>query len=175
MARTARLRSTRSCDWLAWAIERVLAIGLIVAIAFNFINVVGRYVTGFTLTGVDEIEIYMLIWIAFLDAAVVTWRGDHLRMDLIVKALAPPLQRAIYVFEAAVLLLVTTFVAWHSFLYVQRIFRLGAVSDIAHVPTWIAHSAVFVGFGADGFDRALPRPRAAATAAAGAALRSAAP
>ena len=137
----------RSCDWLAWTIERVLAIGLIVAIAFNFINVVGRYVTGFTLTGIDEIEIYLLIWIAFLNAAVVSWRRDHLRMDLIVKALPPPLQRAIYVFEAIVLLLVTTFVSYYSFLYVQRIFRLGAVSDMAHVPTWIAHSAVFVGFG----------------------------
>ena len=39
------------------------------------------------------------------------------------------------------------FVAWQSFLYVQRIYRLGAVSDIAHVPTWIPHSAVSVGFG----------------------------
>jgi TRAP-type C4-dicarboxylate transport system permease small subunit len=47
----------------------------------------------------------------------------------------------------AVVLLVSTFTAYYSFLYVQRIFRLGAVSDIAHVPTWIPHSAVFVGFG----------------------------
>jgi TRAP-type C4-dicarboxylate transport system permease small subunit len=137
----------RSCDTIAWAIERVLALGLIVAILFNVINVAGRYVTGFTLTGIDEIEIYLLIWIAFLNAAVVSWRRDHLRMDLIVKAMPTPLQRAIYVFEAVGLLIVTTFVGCYSFLYVQRIFRLGAVSDMAHVPTWIPHSAVFIGFG----------------------------
>jgi TRAP-type C4-dicarboxylate transport system permease small subunit len=137
----------RSCDTIAWAVERVLALGLIVAILFNVINVAGRYVTGFTLTGVDEVEIYLLIWIAFLNAAVVSWRRDHLRMDLIVKALPMPLQRAIYVFEAVVLLAVTAFVGYYSFLYVQRIFRLGIVSDMAHVPTWIPHSAVFIGFG----------------------------
>jgi TRAP-type transport system small permease protein len=138
----------RSCDALASVIERVLAVGLIGAILFNVINVVGRYVTGFTLTGIDEIEVYLLIWIAFLNAAVVSWRGAHLRMDLIVNALPDWLQRAIHVFEAVVLLMVTSFVAYYSFLYVQRIFRLGAVSDMARVPTWIAHSAVLVGFGA---------------------------
>jgi TRAP-type transport system small permease protein len=136
----------RSCDHIAWAIERVLAVGLIVAILFNVINVAGRYVTGFTLTGIDELEVYLLIWIAFLNAAVVSWRRDHLRMDLIVKALPGPMRRVTHAFEALILLIVTTFVAYQSFLYVQRIFRLGAVSDMARVPTWIAHSAVFVGF-----------------------------
>ena len=136
----------RSCDHIAWAIERVLAIGLIVAILFNVINVTGRYVTGFTLTGIDELEVYLLIWIAFLNAAVVSWRRDHLRMDLIVKALPGPMRRVTHAFEALILLIVTTFVAYYSFVYVQRIVRLGAVSDMARVPTWIAHSAVFVGF-----------------------------
>jgi TRAP-type C4-dicarboxylate transport system permease small subunit len=37
-------------------------------------------------------------------------------------------------------------VAWQSFLYVQRIYALGAVSDIAHIPTWIPHSAIPLSF-----------------------------
>lgn len=143
----ARSALALTCDRIAWTVERALGICLIVAILFNVINVTGRYVTGFTLTGIDEIEVYLLIWTAFLNAAVVSWRREHLRMDLIVKALPESLQRAIYLFEALVILLVTAFVAYASFLYVQRIFRLGAVSDMAQVPTWIAHSAVFVGFG----------------------------
>ena len=146
MAET-RSALARTCDRIAWAVERALGIGLIVAILFNVVNVTGRYVTGFTLTGIDEVEVYLLIWIAFLNAAVVSWRREHLRMDLMVNALPEPLQRAVYLFEAVVILLVTAFVAYTSFLYVQRIFRLGAVSDLAHIPTWIAHSAVFVGFG----------------------------
>jgi TRAP-type transport system small permease protein len=146
MAET-RSALARSCDSIAWTIERVLAVGLIVAILFNFLNVVGRYLTGFTLTGLEEIEVYLLIWIAFLNAAVVSWRREHLRMDLLVTAMPGPMQRAVHVFETIVTLLVTTFVGYYSFLYVQRIFRLGAVSGMARLPTWIPHSAVFVGFG----------------------------
>jgi TRAP-type transport system small permease protein len=146
MAET-RSALARSCDSIAWTIERVLAVGLIVAILFDFLNVVGRYLTGFTLTGLEEVEVYLLIWIAFLNAAVVSWRREHLRMDLLVTAMPGSMQRAVHVFETLVTLLVTTFVAYYSFLYVQRIFRLGAVSDMARLPTWIPHSAVFVGFG----------------------------
>jgi TRAP-type transport system small permease protein len=136
----------RSCDRIAWTVEHALAIGLILAILLNFINVVGRYAIGFTLTGGDELEVYVLISIAFLNAAVVSWRRDHLRMDLLVKAAPEALQRVVCVFETVVTLLVTTFVSYYSFVYVQRIFWLGTVSDMAHVPTWIPHSAVFVGF-----------------------------
>src|SRR3954470_21805503 len=105
----ARTLLERSCDQIASAVERVLALGLILAIVFNVINVAGRYVTGVTLTGVDEIEVYLLIWIAFLSAAVVGWRRDHLRMDLIVKAMPERLQRAVAVLEAVILLAVTGF------------------------------------------------------------------
>jgi TRAP-type C4-dicarboxylate transport system permease small subunit len=138
--------STSRRGKIASGIEYALAIGLIVAILFNFINVVGRYVTGVTLTGVDELEVYLLIWIAFLNAAVVSWHGQHLRMDLLLAAVSPSARRAVSFFETAVTILVTSFIAYQSFLYVMRIFQLGAVSDIARIPTWIPHSAVCLGF-----------------------------
>jgi TRAP-type C4-dicarboxylate transport system permease small subunit len=46
------------------------------------------------------------------------------------------------------MLVIAAFVAWHSFKYVERIYALGAVSDIARIPTWIPHSAITAGFGA---------------------------
>ncbi len=146
------------CDSIASGIEHALGIALILAILLNFINVIGRYGTGITLIGVDEIEVYLLIWIAFLNAAVVSWRGAHLRMDLLVKTLPVPLRHAVSGFEIIVTILVTSFVAYQSFLYVERIFQLGAVSDIARLPTWIPHSAVCLGFGLMAliaFDRAV--------------------
>jgi TRAP-type C4-dicarboxylate transport system permease small subunit len=133
---------------LAHAVERVLAVALILGIGLNFINVVGRYLGGFSLNGVDEIEIYILIWIAFLGAAIVTWRGEHLRMDVLVTMCPPGIQKGIAILEMLVLFSVTSFAAFQSFKYVERIYALGAVSDIAHVPTWIPHSAITIGFGA---------------------------
>ena len=138
----------RAVDMLATAIERVLAVALVVAISLNFINVIGRYLGGFTLTGVDEIEIYVLIWIAFLGAAVVLWRNGHLRMDVLLDACPAAVRKAVFAVETAVLFVVASFAAVESFQYVERIRALGAVSDIAHIPTWIPHSAIFLSFGA---------------------------
>ncbi len=133
---------------LTWFVERVLAIALLVGISFNFVNVLGRYLFGVVLNGVDEIEIYILIWITFLGAVAVTWRGENLRMDVLISACSPAIQRIVGAFEALVLFVISCFVAWQSYLYVQRIHSLGAVSDIAHIPTWIPHSAIPISFAA---------------------------
>ena len=135
-------------DALVTWLERVLAIGLMLGITLNFVNVVGRYVGGYALNGVDEVEIYILIWIAFLGAALVTWRDAHLRMDVLISACPPKVRWLVGLLEMLVMLVVAAFVAWHSFKYVERIYALGAVSDIARIPPWIPHSAIPAGFGA---------------------------
>jgi TRAP-type C4-dicarboxylate transport system permease small subunit len=136
----------RVADALAVTVERILALALILGIALNFINVVGRYVSGATLHGADEIEIYILIWIAFLGAAATSWRGQHLRMDILVNACPPMVRLAVSLLETAVMLAIALFVAVQSFRYVERIYLLGAVSDIARIPTWIPHSAIVISF-----------------------------
>jgi TRAP-type transport system small permease protein len=144
----SKSRLERGADTVAFLIERVLAVGLIVGIVLNFANVVGRYLAGFALNGVDEIEIYILIAIAFIGAAIVTWRGQHLRMDVLLGACPPVIRNGVALFEVGVLAAIALFVAVQSFRYVERIHALGAVSDIAGVPTWLPHSAVFLGFAA---------------------------
>jgi TRAP-type C4-dicarboxylate transport system permease small subunit len=136
----------RYVDALVTWIERVLGVLLLVGISLNVINVVGRYLAGFALNGVDEIEIYILIWIAFIGAALVTWRGSHLRMDVLILSCPPAIRWLVGWLEMIVTLVVTSFVAWQSFKYVERIYALGAVSDIAHIPTWIPHSAIAISF-----------------------------
>ncbi len=135
-------------DALVTFLERVLGVGLLLGLSLNFINVIGRYLGGYALNGAAEIEIYILIWITFLGAAFVTWRNAHLRMDVIVAACPPLIRWLIGLFEMLVTLVISGFVAWHSFKYVERIYTLGAVSDIAGIPTWIPHSAIAAGFGA---------------------------
>jgi TRAP-type C4-dicarboxylate transport system permease small subunit len=43
----------------AWVIERVLALAFLVAVCLNFLNVIGRYLLGYTPSGADEIQIYI--------------------------------------------------------------------------------------------------------------------
>ncbi|MBI1201340.1 MAG: TRAP transporter small permease subunit [Rhodopseudomonas sp.] len=125
-----------------------MALGLMAAIGLDFVNVVGRYTGGFTVLGADELEIYALIWIAFLGAAGVSWRRQHLRMDVLYHGSPPMARRFIAGVEAVAMFVVTGFVAVQSFSYVAKLYALGVRSDIVGVPMWLPHLAVGLCFAA---------------------------
>ena len=138
---------TRILERLTRWIERALAYAFIAAVALNFVNVVGRYVFGETILSADELQIFIMVFMTFLGAAVVAWRNRHLRMDVVVNALPMPARRAIKIFELAVIVVLTGFVLWNSTSYAEQMFNIGRVSDMAQVPMWVPHGAVAVGFG----------------------------
>jgi TRAP-type C4-dicarboxylate transport system permease small subunit len=133
-------------DTLLRALERVLGLVLIAAIALNFFNVVGRYLFGFVVLSADELEVFALVAITFLGAAIVAWRGQNLRMDVLRTALPASWQRAIDVLEAALSLVIAGFMVFVSYQYVRKVVLLGQVSDMAELPMWIPHGFVLVGF-----------------------------
>ena len=138
---------SRILDRLMRWIERGLAYAFIAAVGLNFFNVVGRYGFGVTILSADEIQIFIMVFMAFLGAAVVAWRGQHLRMDVLVNTLPASLRRLVRIFELAVVAILASFVLWNSTYYAQQMFNFGRVSDMGRVPMWIPHGAVAVGFG----------------------------
>jgi TRAP-type C4-dicarboxylate transport system permease small subunit len=138
---------TRILDRLTGWIEHALAYAFIAAVALNFINVVGRYGFGSTILSADELQIFIMVFMTFLGAAVVAWRNQHLRMDVLVNALPPPIRRLIKIAELVAIVILAAFVLWNSTYYAKQMFNIGRVSDMAQVPMWIPHGAVAVGFG----------------------------
>ena len=136
----------RIFEWLMRAIERVLAVAFVFAVCLNFIDVIGRYVFGRTLSWGDEVQVYIMMAMTFLGAAVVTWRQLHLRMDILVRGLTGRARVALMSIEILVILVLTGFVMVRSTLYALRIFDVAQTSDIG-TPMWIPHSAVALGFG----------------------------
>ena len=137
----------RSIDALALALERLLGAALIVAVLYNFVNVVGRYVFGQTFISADEVQIYIMVYIAFLGAAVAAWRRMHLRMDVLVQRLPRAVQAALATIELALVIVLATFVLYVSSGYVKQMAGLDARSQNAGIPMWIPHSAIVIGFG----------------------------
>jgi TRAP-type C4-dicarboxylate transport system permease small subunit len=133
-------------DWLSRVLELFLAAIFIFAILLNFSNVVGRYLFGLSLIGSDEIQIYIMVGMTFVGAAVVTQRGRHLRMDVIARMLPLGVQRALRLLEQALLVIIAFIVVFQSSSYALRIFSLGRTSDMAGVPMWIPHGTVAFGF-----------------------------
>ena len=129
------------------AIEYALALAFVFAVCLNFANVIGRYVFGRSILGADEVQIYIMVWMAFLGAAVVTWRKMHLRMDVLVQYFPQGLRVFLQWAERVILLLLAGFVLAESWLYAAQMMALGRKSDMAGIPMWIPHGAVAAGFG----------------------------
>ena len=75
-------------------LQKALGITLIAAILLNFANVVGRYGFGYSILWADEVEMFILVLVTFLGAAIVGWQRQHLAMDVLRARLPRPLAAA---------------------------------------------------------------------------------
>ena len=138
---------SRTVDALALALEKLLGLALIAAVVINFVNVVGRYIFGSTSISADEVQIYTMVYIAFLGAAVATWRRIHLRMDVLVQRLPGGVKALLAAAELVLILVLASLVLYVSSGYVTQMAGLDARSQNAGIPMWIPHSAIVLGFG----------------------------
>ncbi|MBM3405927.1 MAG: TRAP transporter small permease [Betaproteobacteria bacterium] len=136
----------RALERLADALLTGLGLLVIAAVCLNFANVMGRYVFGQAIFGADEIQTYMMVWMAFLGAVIVGWRNAHLRMDVLVRALPPWLKVALRILELTLLAATTVLVAIQSWKFVITMAELDRRSDAADIPMAIPHAAVAIGF-----------------------------
>ena len=128
------------------ALERALALAFIFAVCLNFANVIGRYVVGRSIAGADEIQIYIMVAMAFLGAGLVAWRRNHLRMDVLVRFFPQPTQKALRALEIGLVVLLAGFSLMQSARYAWQMAELGRASDMGSIPMWIPHGVVAVGF-----------------------------
>lgn len=151
----------------ATRLETALAAALLAAVALNAANVVARYVFGQSITGADELQIYLMLVLAFFGSVVATVRRQHLRMDVLVRFFPRAIQRVLDGLEGIAAAVLCGFVCWISTQYALRIHQIGSVSENAHIPMWIPHGVVALAFAVltvIGLLRLLPGGQSAAIA-----------
>jgi TRAP-type C4-dicarboxylate transport system permease small subunit len=126
--------------------SRLLGAALIVAVIINVVNVIGRYGFDHAITGADEVQIYLMIGMAFLGGLVAHIRRRHLRMDVLTRHFPPVIARLLQAAEALLALAVCGLMTWVSWNYTVKIFRIGSHSENAHMPMWIPHGVLAIAF-----------------------------
>ena len=135
----------RAFERLMRLIEVIIGYALMFAVGLSFVNVVDRYVIGYSILGADEVEVFIMVGMTFLGAAVVTWRRKHLRMDVLVKLFPMPVQIFLRVAEVILLAGLAGVIAVESWFYTLQMFRLGVTSNTAGLAMWIPHGTVMIG------------------------------
>ncbi len=127
-------------------LEQLLAVAFCMAVALNFVNVIARYIFNDSIHGADELQIQVLIAMAFLGAAIVQWRGEHLRMDVLVGIMPAGMRTVLRFAEVVLVVVLAVFVVVQSGRYTLQMHSLARTSDALGIPVWFSHALVVVGF-----------------------------
>jgi TRAP-type transport system small permease protein len=128
------------------AVEVTLGAAFIFAVLLNFATAADRYIFKRSIVGSDEVQIYIMIWMTFVGAAVVTWRHQHLRMDVLVSRLPYKIRMVLLGFELMLIAVLMTILVPQSAKYAMLMQTIDRRSDLAGFPMWVPHMALTTGF-----------------------------
>jgi TRAP-type C4-dicarboxylate transport system permease small subunit len=120
---------------------------LLLAIAINFANIVGRYLFSAPLDWAEEILSFLVVWGVGLGASAVTYDRRHLAMDVLSESFAPRIRKALDVFTLVVLVAFSSFACIQAWKIVAVMARNGQVSITAGIPMTVPYAAFVAGFG----------------------------
>jgi TRAP-type C4-dicarboxylate transport system permease small subunit len=125
------------------------AIGAIIllAIAINFANIVGRYVFLAPLPWAEEVLVFLVIWGVCLGACAVTYDRRHLAMDVFSASFPPRLRSVIDALTLVAMVGFCGFTCIQAWKIVVIMARNGQVSITAGVPMTMPYAAFVAGFG----------------------------
>ena len=119
---------------------------ILIGIAINFGNVIGRYVFLEPIIWAEEIMIYIMVWTVFIGAILVSYEGQHLKMDVFSIMLPSPYKEIINGTATVSVLLVCLFIIPNNWIVVALMWNNDQRSVVAEVPMVIPHFALLFGF-----------------------------
>ena len=124
----------------------IMGSALLIGLAINLANVIGRYAFGYSLYWAEEVLVYLMIWGVFIGVAAVAFNGEHLNMDLFSSGVSDPWKTIINACMVVVLLLCCGFAISQSWKVVTLFYQAGQVSVAASIPKAVPHAALLIGF-----------------------------
>jgi TRAP-type C4-dicarboxylate transport system permease small subunit len=123
------------------------AISLIVAVALNLANIVGRYIFFSPIASAEEIMLFLFVGTVFLGNSYVGWKGRQIRMDVLLHALPERWRRGLdLVADLAVIVvsIVIIVVGWPA---IQMLAEFDQRSQVAEIPLVLPQALIPIGLG----------------------------
>ena len=136
---------------LVVAIEALTAVLMLIALALNTANIVGRYVFFRPIASAEEIMLFLLVGTVFLGNAMVGFEGKQLRMDVILHALPPEMRRALDIAADLTMIAVCAILIVLGWPAVQMLVEFDQRSQAAEIPMAIPQALVPIGLGLNAF------------------------
>jgi TRAP-type C4-dicarboxylate transport system permease small subunit len=129
------------------SIQALTAVLLLVAVALNFANIVGRYVFSAPIASAEEVMLFLLVGIVFLGNSVVGYENKQLRMDVVLQALPARMRHGLEVLADLTMIAVCVALIVLGWPAVEMLAEFDQRSQAADIPLWIPQALVPIGLG----------------------------
>lgn len=124
----------------------VLGWGVILMAVNSIANVVGRFVFNQSLYFSEELNRFLIVLVTFVGLGYAARKGRHIRMSAFYDQLGDRGKKVLMILIAAVTGALMFLLAYYSYLYVERVARLGRVTPALQVPLYLTYLWIPVGF-----------------------------
>ena len=133
--------------YLVTGLQALTAVFMLVAVALNFANIVGRYVFLQPIASAEEIMLFLMVGTVFLGNAVVGYEGKQLRMDVLLRASPRRLRQGLEIAADLTMIAVCVILIWIGWPAVQMLAEFDQRSPAAEIPMVIPQALVPIGLG----------------------------
>ena len=132
---------------VAAVILALSAISLLVAVALNFANIVGRYIFFAPIASAEEVMLFLFVATVFLGHSVVGFRGRQIRMDVLLHALPPALRFWLDVVADLAVIVVSVILIVVGWPVIQMLAEFDQRSQAADLPLVVPQALIPIGLG----------------------------
>ena len=151
MEAAVRASAPRAIVALIGFIQALTAALLLIAVAINFANIVGRYAFLSPIASAEEIMLFLLVGIVFLGNSVVGYEGKQLRMDVVLQMLPPRLRHALEVLADLTMIVVCVALVVLGWPAIEMLAEFDQRSQAADIPLVIPQALVPIGLALNAF------------------------
>lgn len=126
--------------------EAALAILLVATTLLVFLDVVMRFGFSAGFLWSQELTLHMSAWFVLLGASYGLKMGSHIGMDAFVKLFPTTGRKLLSGLACVVALVYCGLVLYGSWIYLEKMYRIGIDLEDLPFPTWLAHSMLLFGF-----------------------------
>jgi TRAP-type C4-dicarboxylate transport system permease small subunit len=128
------------------AFIRVLSgVLLVLSVALNFANVVGRYFFNASIPWAEEAMLFLMVGCVFLGNGIVAWSGRQIRMDVIVNLMPAKVRAALDLFSEIVLIVTAITIVIFAWPVIRDLAAFDQRSQAADFPLVIPQAMVPIG------------------------------
>lgn len=130
---------------LAALVLVLAATALLMAVALNFANIVGRYVFFSPIASAEEVMLFLFVATVFLGNSVVGWKGRQIRMDILLHALPPAWRRGFNVLADLAVIAVSVTIIVIGWPAIEMLAEFDERSQAANIPLVIPQALIPIG------------------------------